>query len=686
MEQELHLFIIWENARNKQDEIIADIKQNFKIINIYEMYWNKENFSNNLSRFYGTNLPKGCGKEVHCGVGKFLLIIVKDINPKYEERATSKGPKIVNINMFDKKEQYRELTGGGHKVHATNNEIETNHDLTLLLGKNVKDYLKENPDEWDNKIKSINSNLIGSKKWNTVSEMFYVLNNCTNYAILRNYESLPDEIYNNDHNDIDLICESLEDVAYILNATPVFEEEYRVHYKTEVENRIAYFDLRHIGDNYYCKEIEEKILKNRTYNQKGFYTLNKEDYFYTLLYHALIQKNEFKEDYKEKLVELDLEKRVQKNTTQREYVNILKNWLEQNNYIITDPVDKSVIMNKNILKYFTPILYKKEDEIEQIDVLMATYNGEKYLREQIESILNQTYSNIRLIISDDCSEDNTRKIIREYEEKDPRIITYFQEKNLGYIKNFEFLLTKIENNFYMLSDQDDFWLPEKIEHTYKFLKNENADLVFTDLMVIDENENIVNNSFNDLMNLTPKINKTVNSDKLVYLYNCVTGCTIMGTKEMLKNIMPIPCDSKHLIHDHWIALVSSLKGKVAYLPEKLIKYRQHGTNQIGIKHTTDKFTKIEDIRNHFINVKLGVFGTYVKRNEIFTEAQKKKNKEAYDYFEMLQNKKKMNFKKWHVFHNFYKNESFKYYIKNFLILNMPYIAEILLKIKNNIKN
>ena len=94
--------------------------------------------------------------------------------------------------------------------------------------------------------------------------------------------------------------------------------------------------------------------------------------------------------------------------------------------------------------------------MEQIDILMATYNGEKYLREQIESILNQTYSNIRLIISDDCSKDKTREIIKEYEQKDNRIIAYFQENNLGYAKNFEFLLTKVENDFYMLSDQDDY--------------------------------------------------------------------------------------------------------------------------------------------------------------------------------------------------------------------------------------
>ena len=89
---------------------------------------------------------------------------------------------------------------------------------------------------------------------------------------------------------------------------------------------------------------------------------------------------------------------------------------------------------------------------EKVDVLLATYNGEKYLKEQIDSILNQTYQNINLIISDDNSNDSTRKILEEYKKIDNRIKTYLQDKNLGYIKNFEFLLTKVESNYYMLSD------------------------------------------------------------------------------------------------------------------------------------------------------------------------------------------------------------------------------------------
>lgn len=310
----------------------------------------------------------------------------------------------------------------------------------------------------------------------------------------------------------------------------------------------------------------------------------------------------------------------------------------------------------------------------QIDILLATYNGEKYLREQIDSILNQTYKNIRLIVSDDCSKDGTRKILEEYKNKDERIKVYYQEKNLGVVKNIEFLLGKVESPYYMLADQDDYWLPEKAEKSLETLKNNNADLVFGDLEVVDENLNTMYKSFNDYMLLSRKINKYIDSYKVNYLYNCVTGCTILAKKETIEKILPLPTNSKYLIHDHWIGLMANLNGKLAYMPEKYIKYRQHGNNQVGTEKISHGFKKLEQVREHFINVKLGVFGTYVNNTEKFPEELQKQNKESYEYYKMLQNKRNFNFRGWTTFHKLYKTETFKYYIENFMIMNMPLVA------------
>ena len=198
---------------------------------------------------------------------------------------------------------------------------------------------------------------------------------------------------------------------------------------------------------------------------------------------------------------------------------------------------------------------------EKVDVLVATYNGEKYLREQLDSIIKQTYKNIRILISDDCSKDRTQEILQEYEKKDDRIKIFLHDRNLGSNKNFEFLLRQVESKFYMLSDQDDVWLPEKIEKTIQKQKETGADLVFGDLEVVNEKLETIYPSFGDFMLLNRKINKYIGSYKVNYLYNVVTGCTILSTKEFIEKILPFPTDSKYLIHDHWIGIVIALNGK-----------------------------------------------------------------------------------------------------------------------------
>lgn len=321
---------------------------------------------------------------------------------------------------------------------------------------------------------------------------------------------------------------------------------------------------------------------------------------------------------------------------------------------------------------------------EKIDILLATYNGEKYIREQIDSILNQTYKNIRLIISDDCSKDNTPEILKEYEQKDKRIELHIQEKNLGVVKNIEFLLEQVENKYYMLSDQDDVWLPEKVQKSLETLVEKDADLVFGDLEVVNKDLETMYPSFGDFMLLNKKINKYIDSNKLNYIYNCVTGCTILAKKETTQKILPLPKKSKYLIHDHWIGLMASIYGKVAYMPEKYIKYRQHGNNQVGTEKISHGFKKLEQVRELFINVKLGVFGTYVENNERFPEDMQKLNLEIYEYFKMIQNKKNINFRKWRVFHKLYKTESFNYYILNFIIMNLPLLGRPIFTIRYKI--
>ena len=318
--------------------------------------------------------------------------------------------------------------------------------------------------------------------------------------------------------------------------------------------------------------------------------------------------------------------------------------------------------------------------MEKVDILLATYNGEKYIREQIDSILNQTYKEFRLLISDDGSTDGTRDILNEYKAKDDRIEIFMQEENLGVVKNFEFLLKKVEAKYYMFSDQDDIWKDEKIEKSFKKIE-EGFDLVYSDLEVVDENLNVTYESYWKLKGIYNKIKKYNNFESL-YLNNFITGCTVISKKELIDSFMPLPNISKFVLHDYWISLIISQNGKIAYIEEPLIKYRQHKNNKVGSKKKSDELKSIDEIRSLFIQVKKEHFKVFIENEDKFkSEKIKELNKKALKYYEMLETKKNINFKGWILFFKLYKYEGLSYTLQNFAILNLPIIAKVLYKFK-----
>lgn len=367
MKEELYIFILWKNALYKKEDILNDIKGKFDILDIYNVSWSDDKYSENLSRFYGTKLPNGSHKEKHCGRGDFLLVIVKDRNPKFEYRETSSGKDFVNVNMFDSKTKYREMTGGGHKVHCSNNIEETDHDLTLLIGKNSKDYLENLKNKFDGNIKELKRDLAGSNGFSDVDEMFYILNNCVKYVILRNYENFPEEIIQSEHSDVDLLCYSRENVAYVLNAKKCQAEDYRSQYIVKIDNKDINFDLRYVGDNYYDEYIEKRLLENRILDKRGFYILNKEDYFYTLLYHALIHKYSFGDDYKNRLLKMNSKFTAQISDDVIKRIKFLEEWMIKNNYIIKKPIDNSVVFNEYTLNEISRLVYRNDTDVNYRD-------------------------------------------------------------------------------------------------------------------------------------------------------------------------------------------------------------------------------------------------------------------------------------------------------------------------------
>lgn len=323
--------------------------------------------------------------------------------------------------------------------------------------------------------------------------------------------------------------------------------------------------------------------------------------------------------------------------------------------------------------------------MEKIDILLATYNGEKFVKEQIESILNQTYENFNLIISDDASTDNTLNILEEYEKKDTRIKVFKKEKNEGLINNFEFLLKNVTSDYFMFSDQDDIWKKDKIEKSINKLKEKNSGLVYTDLEIVDEKLNVIYPSYWKYKQIYKKIIKYNNFEAL-YLNNFVTGCTILAKSKYIKDILPLPRNSKFVLHDYWTALIISAKDKISYVEEPTIQYRQHKNNRVGSSRKSDKLENFEDLRNLFIRVKIEHFEVFKENIEkIKTKEISKYTNEALKYFENLKKVKYINLKNWNLFFRLYKYEEFSYTIQNFIILNIPILGKLAFKIKKMIR-
>ncbi len=343
---EHHLFIIWENALYAYVQILDDIKKHFEIIQIVECKWDADAVASNFSRFYGANLPKKSYKEKECGCGAFKVIIVKDNQPQYEYRNTSKGNKKVNINTFDLKEKYREWTNGGSKIHGTNNTKEFQHDITLLFGQNPNDYLRQ---YGHLKERHINQNIIGYNGWDSLNQLFYVLSNTIDYVILRGYDIIEKSSSSNQpDDDIDILTTEYENAVYIINGKPACST-IRPHQQIKIASTIFYLDLWDFYKGYYDLQWEKEMLQSKV-NFADAFILNPENDFFCLLYHCLINKNQIAAKYSSKLNEY----KYKQPSSNASWENILVQFLSSKDYDIPKSKDSSVgynINNEVIYKY-----------------------------------------------------------------------------------------------------------------------------------------------------------------------------------------------------------------------------------------------------------------------------------------------------------------------------------------------
>lgn len=259
----------------------------------------------------------------------------------------------------------------------------------------------------------------------------------------------------------------------------------------------------------------------------------------------------------------------------------------------------------------------------QVAILMSTYNGEDYIREQLDSIFAQTYDNFLLYIRDDGSKDSTIQIIREYELKYQGKIIILKDQlgNLGAYRSFLTLMQSVEAEYYMLADQDDLWKSNKVSQSIDLLISEELKFgkdkpicVFCDAEVVDENLNPICDSLWRYVYSRPEFAKDVYA--LVVYQIPAYGCLVAFNSITLKRCLA----RKHLIdrilHDALIVYTAAYEGVVAYIEEPLMKYRRHSRN-VSDSHALT--LKLNDIKKDLIRTPFIIFQKINERYKLLKD-------------------------------------------------------------------
>lgn len=332
---ELHLFVIWERARYKLEEILADIDVHFIIVRQFDIYWSPEKVAINFSKFYGAKLEDVDEKVRLCGGGCFRLVVVEDTNPTYAARQTSRGVEVVNVNMFDAKTRYRQWTDGGHQIHATNSCEEMRHDYTLLTGERARDI---DVNSRETSVCSLHKNVMGVDSWESVKQLFFVLNETVPYVILRGQKQILEDYFPEEHRDVDILVPNCfyENAIRIIGGIPDCNPD-RPHQRIIINGETYYIDIWRTENYYFDPQWELCMIKHRQI-ENGLMVLSEEDNFYALLYHCVITKGALLSDYAQELY-----RHIGHKVSFDDICTILVDFLRFNHYEIVNPTQDDSI-------------------------------------------------------------------------------------------------------------------------------------------------------------------------------------------------------------------------------------------------------------------------------------------------------------------------------------------------------
>ncbi len=311
-----------------------------------------------------------------------------------------------------------------------------------------------------------------------------------------------------------------------------------------------------------------------------------------------------------------------------------------------------------------------DEKYMNISIAMATYNGEKYIREQLDSILNQTVSDFELIICDDGSTDSTVKILREYVAKDSRIKLFENEQNLGFKKNFEKAISFCSGEYIALSDQDDIWTKDHLEKLFSII--ENHSLACGNALMVDKNGKSLGRNLNEVDGLFSFNSETV-FYRLAFAGNPFQGSSMLLRSDFVKNCIPIPEKIKY--HDVWFSWCACMENGIAYTFDVINNYRQHGNNVSFLFHNKTKRSFCSAL---FSKIRIIFSGVKTDLPYRFEEIAKKYGTEKESFAEFYQVIKKIKNKKisiketkflWNHYEHITTKKGHKGFLKKLIIIS-----------------
>lgn len=210
-----------------------------------------------------------------------------------------------------------------------------------------------------------------------------------------------------------------------------------------------------------------------------------------------------------------------------------------------------------------------------ISIPLCTYSGARHLSAQLDSLFAQSYPCVEIVAVDDCSSDATVKILNHYAERHPNMRVVVNPANLGFLRNFELALSYCRGEFIAPCDQDDVWLPEKLDSLYRQI--DSSSMCYCDSALMDADGKLLGKSMSDIWMM-----KNLDDPISMVMENCVSGHAMLFRRELLSHALPIPAG---FFHDWWLAAVASANGGVVYCPQVLVHYRQHAANVTDVLRT-----------------------------------------------------------------------------------------------------